>query len=795
MSTNPMINDLATALDRLAPESKSNNFACKLQLPAEPLKLAVKAVGDIRLPVSPSRARTLIRHARQAPYGMGQETLFDTKIRNVWEIAKSKVQIDNRLWNQSLKPALEEIRLALDLPDGKLGATLDKLLIYEAGQFFVPHRDSERSDDMMATLVVVLPSEHKGGSLIVNHKDSHKRFSIRSPASKRLTLFSFYADCTHEIKPITDGYRVALSYNLNFTPAKPKHKEQPKHDTAELQQALKAFFIQADDEDTVESRGSPEKLVYFLDHQYTQRSLSWSRFKGADKVRADALKSAANALDMHVNLCLVEVNEIWSAYEKNDSGYDGFHRSYGGYSLYDEEWDDDELEDSGTSDEKSTSNASSEYDLQELIDDNIFLKHWATSDKVQYSVLSVSNRELFWTRACDEFAPHAEEYEGYMGNYGNTLDRQYQRAAVVMWPKNMHLRVLFKMDEAMGMRELLSLAQGDPSTAAQEAMNIFDTLWPDTPRLTSSASLSATLRLLSLLGDKSLSTRALAAFAIDAVNKSQMKSLIKLGVLHGKAFCEQLVAGWIEPQNNRYRSMPLDWIEQLPRFCELLNELGGSAWECVAERLWHFYFEKLTDRHEVDSRSAAPSSRLADSSRQMMRLTAMYRSGQFLSGKGPITKLLQHVHDNRHIYLDETLVSFLEQLSTFKHDSKHARALRALSQLVNETLNERLAKPPRAPDDWRMFVKLECKCADCSSLSTFLSSTEQFEYMPLAKQRRLHLHRKIDHAELPVSHTTLRKGSPYVLQLAKKRVLFKNDEKRRKLDTELLARIEAVDFA
>ena len=30
--------------------------------------------------------------------------------------------------------------------------------------------------------------------------------------------------------------------------------------------------------------------------------------------------------------------------------------------------------------------------------------------------------------------PYASEYEGYMGNYGNTMDRWYRRAAVVLWP-------------------------------------------------------------------------------------------------------------------------------------------------------------------------------------------------------------------------------------------------------------------------------------------------------------------------------------------------------------------------
>ena len=33
-----------------------------------------------------------------------------------------------------------------------------------------------------------------------------------------------------------------------------------------------------------------------------------------------------------------------------------------------------------------------------------------------------------------DLEPYSSEYEGYMGNYGNTLDRWYHRAAVIVWP-------------------------------------------------------------------------------------------------------------------------------------------------------------------------------------------------------------------------------------------------------------------------------------------------------------------------------------------------------------------------
>jgi len=789
-----MKNDLVSALERLVPRAESDAFACKLQLPAKALKITVEPVGNIRLPVSKTRARALIRHARQAPFGLGENTLLDTSIRNVWEIAKSRVKIDNRHWNQSLKPALEEIRLALELPEGVLAAKLDKLLIYEPGQFFVPHQDSERSDDMMATLVVVLPSDHKGGSLIVSHKGNKKRFSIRNPDADKLTLFSFYSDCTHEVKPVADGYRVALSYNLSFTPARQKRAAKTVLNTTELRQALNALFADSTNTDITKNRESPEKLVYLFDHQYTQRSLSWDRFKGPDKARADALKAAATELDMHVNLCLVDVNELWSAYDKDEPGYDGFYNSYRGYYGYDEDCDDDEVSNSDAREPGSASNAGSEYELQELIEGSMVLTHWVTDNKVRYPSLHVDERELCWTRATDEFTPVSEEHEGYMGNYGNTLDRQYQRAAVVIWPKSVHLRILFRMDEGLGMRELSSLARADASAAKQHAMAVFDTVWPDTAQLNSAASLSATIKLLVLLNDSSLSKRALAAYEIEAVNNAQMRPLINLGTTHGKGFCEQLIAGWIKPQGTRYRYVSLGWIEKLPRFCELTNEHGGPAWKRATERLWHFYYEKLAEQHAFDSQNDRPSERIASSSTQVAQLVAMYRSAQHLPNAKAVTKLLQYLNKNRQVYLDETLVSFLESLSKLEHDAPRIPALRTLARLLVDTLSSQLTKPPRASDDWRMSVVLDCNCADCRSLGKYLASPEQRCDLPLAKKRRMHLHRVIDGAELPVSHTTLREGSPQVLQLVKKRLLFKIDKQLRAQTAALLKKVNSLDF-
>lgn len=39
-------------------------------------------------------------------------------------------------------------------------AELYKLLLYQEGDHFVPHRDTEKADGMFATMTILLPSQH-----------------------------------------------------------------------------------------------------------------------------------------------------------------------------------------------------------------------------------------------------------------------------------------------------------------------------------------------------------------------------------------------------------------------------------------------------------------------------------------------------------------------------------------------------------------------------------------------------------------------------------------------------------
>ena len=84
------------------------------------------------------------------------------------------------------------------------------LLLYEPGSFFLPHRDGEKLDRMVATLVIVLPSSFEGGELVVRHEGQERIIDFGGGNSQfRVHYAAFYADCEHEVRPLRRGIACA----------------------------------------------------------------------------------------------------------------------------------------------------------------------------------------------------------------------------------------------------------------------------------------------------------------------------------------------------------------------------------------------------------------------------------------------------------------------------------------------------------------------------------------------------------------------------------------------------------
>ena len=88
--------------------------------------------------------------------------------------------------------------------------------------FFKAHVDTPQSPKMFGFLVVVLPTKHEGGTLLLRHHgqewtfDSANIVSTPNSESPHAAFISFFNNVEHEVSMVTSGYRVTLTYNLYF---------------------------------------------------------------------------------------------------------------------------------------------------------------------------------------------------------------------------------------------------------------------------------------------------------------------------------------------------------------------------------------------------------------------------------------------------------------------------------------------------------------------------------------------------------------------------------------------------
>lgn len=169
----------------------------------------------ISLPLSHDVARKISECCEQAPFGRGEKTVVDTAVRKIKQLDPSKFSITNPSWGRHLKSIVSAVRDELGVMNSiKVEAQLYKLLLYEPGSFFAPHRDSEKAEGMFATLVVILPTKYTGGELVMHHNGETKVINQTGMSEFNTQYAAFYADCKHELRKLETGYRLCIVYNL-----------------------------------------------------------------------------------------------------------------------------------------------------------------------------------------------------------------------------------------------------------------------------------------------------------------------------------------------------------------------------------------------------------------------------------------------------------------------------------------------------------------------------------------------------------------------------------------------------
>jgi hypothetical protein len=756
---------------RLAQIGTTGSFATRRTAAAGDLNLKVQDVGSIRLPVTKSTARRLCEIARAARHGFKDETRLDRRIRDTWEIPKSRISIDEPRWMRTLTAQLGRIRRDLGLPEEcPLKARLHNMLVYAPGQFFVPHQDSEKTDNMIGTLVVSLPSRFSGGAMVIKHHDEKM---LVGGSNNRLTFVAFYADCYHEVRPIRQGHRIVLTYNL-IVEGGATAADAPASQIEPVAQSIRKFF------ETPRPprwsgdlrQGPPDRLVYLLDHEYTQRGLAWNRLKNADAHRAAALQKVARQLECEIFIALADVHETWSCEEE--------YPDYGGYGRrsrwnYNDDENDDESE-----------NESFEPELTELIDSDIELRHWiGAGGRREAAAGSVDADELSYTKPSVELEPFESEHEGYMGNWGNTVEHWYHRAAVVLWPRERTFIIRAKASPLWGIGEVAkTLKAGNPAEASALAQRLLP-FWPQVAgRAGGRGLLDATLKVAAKLDDPTVAAILLRPFALIGLTPKAMPRLANLLDSYGLDWCRTLLRNWESERAHESLEGRLSWMGSvLPALCQSLcvrdSSDGRSLARWILTEQWAWLLDRSKQlrkcisekqRSKELSRLCKPILRLMESSRIARQPDLHAQMIEFLTG-GTIDLpvhvalgLLQAAHEHR-------------QPGTLR-----SLGLKPVHMHCTQDLTTRLNAPVRSNDDWSIATSVRCSCKLCTTLFRYLHAHDkvQFEW-PLAKRERAHIHGIVESYNLPVTHMTRRTGRPFTLMLEKTAAVFERDAVERRL--------------
>lgn len=357
--------------------------AARVDLAAMGLSLEVDGVGRCRLPLRPEQAEQLLAAAAPSPFGYRDQTLHDPEVRASRELPARAVRL-SEAWERRLARGLQQLQAELGLPeDVELRAELQKLVLYEPGGFFRPHRDTERAPDMWGSLVVVLPCAHEGGELVVRHAGEEVCFDASAAASERqLAFIGFYADCVHEICPVRSGLRAVLTFSLHgeVAPLAP-----PGGGEEALRGALAEHIEDVD------------WLVLLLDHSYTRQRSSWEDLKLEDSRRAGLLRQLAPELGCAAFLAFAHVCDFFEYDE--DEPAEGTREGFGprvGGELTLSDWQD--------------AAGRPCVGTEETVDDACIV-----------SLVPPMERQ-----------PHQVEGEPWTGNEGGTAFQWYHQAAVVL---------------------------------------------------------------------------------------------------------------------------------------------------------------------------------------------------------------------------------------------------------------------------------------------------------------------------------------------------------------------------
>ena len=707
-------------------------------------KVEIDEVGVLSFPIREAQVKSILEHASRAPYGRGPDTILDESVRKVWQIAADKVRISGKSWDGCFRSLLENVAEGLGCDLEQFSAELYKFLVYDSGGFFLPHRDTEKSDGMFGTLIVVLPSAHRGGELVIRHAGQNVKVDMSGGEVSEISFAAFYADCEHEVRPILAGYRVCLVYNLIQRQSVKNHVPLvcPPDYQAEVSEAgvlLREAFSSAE---------APTKIAWLLEHQYSPDGLSFSGLKSVDAPVVSVLAKAAEQAGCMTHLGIVHIEEYGAA----NPDYDGF-------------WD-------GQSEEDA------DFEIIEIDDWHHYIDGWRNQqgETVGFGQIPLAPRELLPSGAFDDVLPDEQRLLEASGNEGASFERTYHAAALVIWRRDHHANVLLQA----GVNALLPYLEGlieaferNPGSEAKRAaaVEVAELLLAECgsqkdrhPGMLCNTSVdqNTILRLINRIGDVSLIERCVREVVSkyeDLENERLIDSALLLGAEKTRRIYAELV-------RCKMIDVPFHCMDLFHSLVFQTRESLDMDWRGalteIADAMVSFVGKIQQQNHGNRSRRPGTNALTAE------LLAKFLNSLRVLGSERLCAQAAEAIAQNPCVFDPvKTLVPAIEMLDECD------LSVRLLWEHSVDFLLQRSAVPPAKPVDWRMKMKRSCSCDDCGELEKFCADpTQLLHRFRMREDRRHHLQSIISSLHLDMDTETEQRGSPKTLVCRKNRSTY-----------------------
>jgi hypothetical protein len=536
-----------------------------------------------------------------------------------------------------------------------------------------------------------------------------------------------------------------------------------------------------------DSPAAPDKLVYLLEHHYTEATLAFKGLKNSDAARAHVLSEAAALAGCALHLAIVHIEE--SGWAEHTGHYQGYRRRS---RWYDDDDDDDDQE---------------SFEIGEVCDGEYYLSAWRSEDDAPqpFGRIPLEEAELLPQGALDNEPNDAVHFSEATGNEGASFERTYLRAALVVWPLNRFDSICISagIDAAVARFghyvAAANRTRADDRPAARARARAFANLLPLEwdPYADHDETLARLLNHLRALKDDALTLRIAAPLLADHFTPTIQAATAKLLIAAAPETACSLLASLVTAKG-----------EQLPGPCI-------EFWMAIAEKDTDF---AVAD-HLIDAiRQAVPwkptparrswrhpsveedESQCSDSELSAGRVTPSvlaaflgaidnYRGGETLSAA------IESITSNTDAFPPEELLLVLLESHHQSPPLPDAASIALWEHCAGFFLN-RSAAPPEPPKDWAQEFTPRRQSPHMNALAAFARDPDAREKrFPLRQDLRQEIHQAINDANLDMTHVTERKGSPYVLVCTKTRRSYEGRCARHRADLACMRRLLAIGGA